>query len=76
MTIYLYTCATCRISLAKSAVVIRASRTYCETHAPEKIADAPCKRCEWDTAVPHNSCIYGGNRVGHSKAHCTADACY
>lgn len=35
-----------------------------------------CKRCETDAYVPHFNCQYGGNAVGHSASHCTADACY
>ena len=35
-----------------------------------------CSRCEVDEYVPHYNCIYKGNAVGHSAAHCTADACY
>ena len=35
-----------------------------------------CKRCETDTFVPHNNCIYGGKAMGHSEAHCTADSCF
>lgn len=27
-------------------------------------------------AVPHNNCLYNGRAIGHSMAHCTADACY
>lgn len=34
-----------------------------------------CDRCP-DIHVPHFNCLYGGNAMGHSKAHCTADACY
>jgi len=26
--------------------------------------------------VPHFNCLYNGNAIGHSKCHCTADACY
>ena len=35
-----------------------------------------CERCTWDVYVPHFRCVYYGERVGHSKAHCTADGCY
>lgn len=35
-----------------------------------------CSRCENDPYVPHYNCLYKGERVGHSKDHCTADACY
>ena len=45
-------------------------------HDRHIVDDGVCERCKWDTAVPHNNCLYGGNAIGHSKAHCTADACY
>lgn len=35
-----------------------------------------CERCKVDPYVPHYSCLYNGNAVGHSEAHCTASACY
>lgn len=38
--------------------------------------DPGCKRCTTDPYVPHFNCVYGGRAVGHSGAHCTADACY
>jgi hypothetical protein len=27
-------------------------------------------------AVPHDNCLYGGRKMGHSPSHCTADACF
>ena len=35
-----------------------------------------CERCTHDEYVPHFRCVYYGERVGHSKAHCTASGCY
>jgi len=37
-----------------------------------------CERCARDDAsdVPHNNCMYSGVSIGHSVAHCTADACF
>ena len=35
-----------------------------------------CERCTYDIYVPHFRCVYYGERVGHSKAHCTASGCY
>lgn len=35
-----------------------------------------CERCTTDAYVPHYNCIYQGKAMGHSAAHCTADACY
>lgn len=35
-----------------------------------------CVRCKTDAHVPHYNCIYNGKAIGHSEAHCTADACY
>jgi hypothetical protein len=35
-----------------------------------------CERCKTDEYVPHYNCIYQGRAMGHSLAHCTADACY
>jgi hypothetical protein len=39
-------------------------------------ADENCARCDTDAYVPHYNCLYNGNAVGHSAAHCTANACY
>lgn len=36
---------------------------------------ANCEQCP-NPYVPHFNCLYGGNEIGHSKAHCTANACY
>lgn len=35
-----------------------------------------CPRCKTDKYVPHYNCMYHGKAVGHSEAHCTANACY
>lgn len=40
------------------------------------VDDGTCERCKWDKTIPHNNCMYGGRKIGHSVAHCTADACY
>jgi hypothetical protein len=37
--------------------------------------DSNCERCNWDDHIPHNNCRTP-DYVGHSRAHCTADACY
>lgn len=34
-----------------------------------------CERCP-DAYVPHYNCLYSGHAMGHSAAHCTANACY
>lgn len=39
-------------------------------------ADENCKRCTTDAYVPHYNCMYEGKAMGHSRAHCTANACY
>jgi hypothetical protein len=38
--------------------------------------DPTCERCKIDPYVPHYNCMYQGRAVGHSAAHCTANACY
>ena len=38
--------------------------------------DPSCNRCKTDPYVPHYNCMYSGRAVGHSSAHCTANACY
>jgi hypothetical protein len=38
--------------------------------------DPTCERCKIDPYVPHYNCMYSGRAIGHSNAHCTADACY
>jgi len=35
-----------------------------------------CERCTYDEYVPHFNCMYHGKAIGHSTAHCTANACY
>jgi hypothetical protein len=36
-----------------------------------------CERCKNPAAGPgHFSCLYGGGRIGHSRQHCSADACF
>lgn len=35
-----------------------------------------CERCLTDEYVPHYNCMYQGRAIGHSEAHCTANACY
>lgn len=35
-----------------------------------------CDRCLTDAYVPHYTCMYAGNAMGHSEGHCTANACY
>lgn len=37
-----------------------------------------CDRClRLDSSdVEHHNCMYNGNAIGHSKAHCTATACF
>lgn len=35
-----------------------------------------CKRCLDKHDVPHFNCRYQGKAMGHSEAHCTANACY
>jgi hypothetical protein len=57
-------------------MVIRWADRWNVMHSRTIEDDGVCERCKWDTAVPHNNCLYNGNAIGHSKAHCTADACY
>lgn len=71
---YLYTCEVCRSKIAEPEMVYLFFRAYCIPCAPER--EIKCERCEWDNSVPHDSCLYGGNAVGHTKAHCTANACF
>lgn len=38
---------------------------------------ANCERCKNPAGGPsHGSCLYGGMKMGHSRAHCTASACF
>lgn len=39
-------------------------------------AVADCERCKTDVYIPHYNCMYDGKKIGHSVAHCTANACY
>jgi hypothetical protein len=40
-----------------------------------EILPLPCGECA-TTPVPHDNCLYGGKRIGHSEIHCTANSCY
>jgi hypothetical protein len=63
------------------ATTIVGNYGYCEMDAPStpviryRTAEG-CERCKTDAYVPHYNCLYHGNAMGHSAAHCTADACY
>lgn len=35
-----------------------------------------CARCLDKFDVSHFNCRYNGEKVGHSKGHCTASACF
>lgn len=59
--------------LAKTATAIERANAVAEVAAE---STEECERCKRGDSVPHNSCIYGGRKAGHSRAHCTADACY
>lgn len=43
-----------------------------------RIVDSECVRCQSGDSsdVPHFNCMYQGKAIGHSKAHCTANACW
>lgn len=42
--------------------------------------DSPeyCKICKAgiDAGPVHGNCLYGGRKIGHSRGHCSAEACY
>lgn len=40
-----------------------------------KAIEAECPSCIVFSAVPHFNCSYGGRKMGHSYAHCSADIC-
>lgn len=43
----------------------------------QKVELENCERCKNQGAGPgHFSCLYGGNKIGHSRAHCSAHACF
>jgi hypothetical protein len=64
-------CSVCGVSCWP---IVRDEIMYCNEHAPAM--EIQCTRCEWDKVVPHDSCLYGGRIAGHSRAHCTANACF
>lgn len=74
----MFTITRCKISHCNRA----ANATgYCEVCTPSAVAIRyttceGCERCTTDAYVPHYNCIYSGNAMGHSAAHCTADSCY
>ena len=61
-----------------NATTIIGNYGYCQEHTPviRYRTEEGCERCLTDAYVPHYNCIYGGKAVGHSAAHCTANACY
>ena len=67
---FYFTCNTCLVSMTKSSAVIVGVSVYCAKCNPNE-----CGECA-TTNVPHDSCLYGGKRIGHSATHCTADSCY
>ncbi len=40
-----------------------------------KAIEDACPQCILYAAVSHFNCSYGGSKIGHSRAHCSADAC-
>lgn len=40
-----------------------------------KAIEADCSQCLLFSGVGHFNCMYGGFKVGHSREHCSADAC-
>ena len=59
-------------------VVNEMKNPFAESQTPTILykTDPSCERCKIDPYVPHYNCMYSGNAVGHSSAHCTANACY
>lgn len=43
-----------------------------------RLIEMGCERCLRldSTDVQHYNCMYNGQAIGHSKAHCTANACF
>jgi hypothetical protein len=52
------------------------AKARAEREEQERIELENCERCKNLGFYPaHFSCLYGGRKIGHSRSHCSADAC-
>ncbi len=54
-----------------------AEKARAEAEEQLRIELENCERCKNPGAGPgHFSCLYGGRKIGHSRSHCSAKACF
>lgn len=52
------------------------AKAQAEEEERERIELEDCERCKNGNVYPaHFSCLYRGRKIGHSRNHCSADAC-
>jgi hypothetical protein len=53
------------------------AKARAEQEERDRIELENCERCKsGGFTPPHWSCLYGGRKIGHSRSHCSADACF
>jgi hypothetical protein len=53
------------------------AKARAEQEERDRIELENCERCKNPGAGPsHGSCLYGGRKIGHSRSHCSAKACF
>jgi hypothetical protein len=53
------------------------AKAQAEQEERNRIEEANCERCKFSGGGPaHWSCLYGGQKIGHSRSHCSANACF
>jgi hypothetical protein len=53
------------------------AKAQAEQDERDRIELENCERCKFSGGGPaHWSCLYGGRKIGHSRSHCSAKACF
>lgn len=68
-----------QVALAEENRLRKEAEAKAEAEAKERlrIELENCERCKIPNAGPgHFSCMYGGRKMGHSRSHCSANACF
>ena len=53
------------------------AKAQAEQEERDRIEYENCERCKaGGFTPPHWSCLYGGRKIGHSRSHCSANACF
>jgi hypothetical protein len=68
-----------QVALAEEKRLLQEAAEKARAEAEEqlRIELENCERCKNPGAGPgHFSCLYGGRKIGHSRSHCSAKACF